>query len=82
MEVRSESSTRHSSGEIRAFCLGYSLTEQPPSLCHSKRAGHCSSSLCCAGSPPSRVIVTQVTRCGVREAQRQRARVEPRGEEW
>lgn len=40
MEVRSERSTKHSSGEIRAFNLGYSLTEQPPSFCHSKRAGH------------------------------------------
>lgn len=42
----------HSSGEIRAFSLGYSLTEQPQSLCHSKRAGRRSSSLCCQGSPP------------------------------
>lgn len=68
MEVRSERSTGHSSGEIRAFWLGYSLREQPPSLCHSKQAGHCSSSLCSEGSPPSKVMVTQVTRCGVQRA--------------
>lgn len=65
MEVRSERSTKHGSGEIRAFCLGCSPAEQPPRLCHSKQAGHCSSSLGCEGSPPSKDTVTRVTRCGV-----------------
>lgn len=59
MAVRSERSTRRSSGEIRAFCRGHSLREQPLSLCHPEQEGHCSSRLC--SSPPCTDTVTQVT---------------------